>query len=694
LALPDTVQLSALSIAVRRHSTDNGVSDHVHQDAATVSLWNYVRSTTNTDTPADMPLDQFALTVHPALFDRIVRLCCLRQGNGGSGDSAGIMSDADFANALQVLTRDIVSAVAAEAAVSVSTAFEYQIALLGDGLPCQLLADRAADCAMDYLKKTNRHLDVNAVVDGVVYGRPVDNHRVATVSVFIGNQREFKWNIDEILYKVGLRKDRLLVAASVDAVGGYGTPWQFFTSSTSADIIDPMQYGYRGQLLHRDYEADASTPSGSSPPTLFYRFDADEEATFKVEVMWRSDDLHRLYRPFRRLVGTDVMQAFLEQAAENVVSNLAEYVQLVHGDAWRRDVVEPVYRPINAVLMRRRQQVAPRPRCVSDAVEFSRQHAARRTWSPAHAAAMSTTGNARTPGLAYRPKPEAGNGFVSPPADVSRHPPNTAPVLVGDVSNRGTLLSSPTAGVALQTQHSASGEGVNLACHPPFVPATSLRRSFISVPAAARERDREMRTLSANQRWQTPASSVSTSPPASANNVSAGFPTLEELFAKELRSMRSSKAVHVTDFPVFDDEPTTTTTTTTLTKSDDPSSTAGSPVTNTGTVTRDDFAIQRESGGSRAHSGSSVPSPTGPVVVSFVPCQPPVNGQSSSPPVGDENSNFARWKPTNKAMHRDSGCGSLESPQSPTSSVIGYGNAATTTSVDGSRTKSLIISNI
>jgi hypothetical protein len=152
-SLPETVQLSAVSIAVRR-----GLSAADH---APVSLWQYLRSAPS-DLPLDLPSTHFALTVSPEHFRRIQGLR---------------HADSDVI----ALLRDLVSSLATDAAAEISRAFEYQIALLGDGLPGQLLPTRAADCVMDYLKRSNRHVDVNALVSGAVQGRKLSFTRLDSV---------------------------------------------------------------------------------------------------------------------------------------------------------------------------------------------------------------------------------------------------------------------------------------------------------------------------------------------------------------------------------------------------------------------------------------------------------------------------------------------------------------------------------
>lgn len=203
-----------------------------------------------------------------------------------------------------------------------------------------------------------------------------------------------------------------------------GPAFQFYTSSTvSADdddgggAVDPVHYGYRGQLVVRDFDPAPSSKHDDNVSVTFYRLDDHDESLFDLPVTYHPDDCHRLYRPYRRLVVSELMQAYMSSSRS---TDLAEYVQTLHGDAWRRDTVEPVYRPMTItqrmMSRRRRQQPAttpsadnvdaddrddaaadlllscaagePRLRCVSDVEKFNRAHSSRQTWSPSAAATV------------------------------------------------------------------------------------------------------------------------------------------------------------------------------------------------------------------------------------------------------------------------------------------------------------------
>ena len=325
--LPVSVQVSALSVAVRRHSS--GPASHVEPSSLSystdmfVSLHQYLGAAAScVDVPLQLPASEYALTVYPDHFD-LVR----RARVDGCADPAG-------------LARQIVADVAGEAATELARAFEYQIVLLGDdeGLSARLGAKRGAERAVDYLKTTSRHVDVNSLIRGVVEGPPAAAPQ--TVSAIIGRHHELHWNLDDMFQRPGLRRERLLVAREVDALGGYGTPWRFYASTSGTDAI---LYGYRSQLLERDFHSEWLRGGRQKS----YRLNIDEEAAYDVEVPWRSDDFHRTYRPYRRLVGSAVMASYASRSVEDKSTiSLSQFVQRLHGDAFCRDEVESVFRPL------------------------------------------------------------------------------------------------------------------------------------------------------------------------------------------------------------------------------------------------------------------------------------------------------------------------------------------------------------
>jgi len=104
------------------------------------------------------------------------------------------------------LVGQLVSSVTREAAAELARIFEYQLALLGDGLAGVTLAAHAARCVMDYVICGGRYLEQETVVMGAVKGqaRLASPGPMPVVSVIVG-ERELKWRLDEILKKPGLR---------------------------------------------------------------------------------------------------------------------------------------------------------------------------------------------------------------------------------------------------------------------------------------------------------------------------------------------------------------------------------------------------------------------------------------------------------------------------------------------------------
>ena len=371
LSLPSSVQTSALSVAVRRRSSQpvNHVQASSSAAAAAsqdivVSLHQYLGAAAScAEVPLQLPASEYALTISPNHFELI------RQARvDGCDDPAA-------------LARLIVADVAAEGAAELVRAFEYQLILLGDeeGLAARLGAQRGAERAMEYLKRCSRHVDVNSLLRGVVEGRPLD--APATVSAIIGQHCELHWNVDDMYRRPGLRRERLLVAGAVDSLGGYGTPWQLYASTTETDST---VYGYRGQLLARDFHSEWLR-GGRQP---LYRLDVDEEVAYDTEVPWRPDDFHRTYRPYRRLVGSVVMASYAALPDEEKTStNLGEFVQRLQGDAFRRDEIEPVFRPLTSGICREElnTDISDPDSILPTAREFCHDESARSShWMPVY----------------------------------------------------------------------------------------------------------------------------------------------------------------------------------------------------------------------------------------------------------------------------------------------------------------------
>lgn len=196
-----------------------------------------------------------------------------------------------------------------DAASELSRMFEYQLALINEPVAFRLLARHAVDCILNATRRRSRILDANALVRGVIRGRPPCVDGPMFVSVFVG-QKELKWNLNELFKKPALRRELVSVnngngsagcgsgveanrlsassgtgvphsSSTTIAVNGggedvvdvwrtelYRTPWRYFTSSR----CDPMRYGYRGQIVERDYVAGG------------YRLNSEDERFFQEEV--------------------------------------------------------------------------------------------------------------------------------------------------------------------------------------------------------------------------------------------------------------------------------------------------------------------------------------------------------------------------------------------------------------------------
>jgi len=193
---------------------------------------------------------------------------------------------------------------------------------------------------MDYLKKSSHHVDVNSLLRGVMEGCPPDTP--AIVSAIIGQRCELHWNVDDLFTRPGLRRERLLTAGSVDVLGGYAVPWRLYASTTATDST---LYGYRGQLLMRDFHSEWRR--GGRQPS--YLLDVGEETTYDIVVPWRRDDFHMRYRPYRRLISTDDVARYAALSDDDKMNiNFAEFIQKQHAAAFRRDEIEPVVRTLTS----------------------------------------------------------------------------------------------------------------------------------------------------------------------------------------------------------------------------------------------------------------------------------------------------------------------------------------------------------
>lgn len=312
--LTETVQLSAVSIALRI----DAIGQHP------ISLYQYLTS-------EDIPLDlastqlgrspnqpQYILTIPTQLFHGVKHIRSLHNQDRRQWVS---------------LARELVTCLAVEVADELSRIFEYQIVLLGDGLPIDLLARHAVECAMDHLKSGNRFLDRNTLIAGVLSGgtRNQDPSVSKIMSIVIG-EKELKWQLTKIFRGCGLRKEMLLFSQKPHNSSRY-CPWTFFTSPE----CNPQLYGYRGLAVERDAVHG------------FYVVSHDDEVRFTQTASHNPEEIHRKYAPFRRLIGKEVMDDYCSVTNEADNVTLADYVVKLQGTEYARDTIQPIYRPLGMV---------------------------------------------------------------------------------------------------------------------------------------------------------------------------------------------------------------------------------------------------------------------------------------------------------------------------------------------------------
>ena len=323
-----------------------------------------------------------------------------RRGKAVGTAEVDVLADVDdeVLGAWLRLGAELVKCAGREAARELARMFEYQISLLSEQRALRLLAEHAVECAAAYVDHQRGVWERNSLVRGAVFGavfghtetvaaaattEPPDDtvaerRGSRRVSVIVGH-RELKWDIGDVLKRPGLRRDCLLYGVgmpptppvatssyhastmSVDVapftssqsaprrnsldvlcsptapnVSDVGRPWSFHVSAA----CDATLYGYRGALLDWDYFASAYAPV------------ADDDGWFNELSRPSVDDFHSLYRPYRCLVGTELMQAYCAVAStsERQASTLADFVRT------RLNVdqpVEPVYRPLKALSLGR-----------------------------------------------------------------------------------------------------------------------------------------------------------------------------------------------------------------------------------------------------------------------------------------------------------------------------------------------------
>ena len=319
-SLPTEVQLSIVPIAI--FPSDRSTGNRV------MTLASYLTNAQNasSDLLEKNSVGECVLCIPPALLHGMAHV----QGS----------KDLDE-DRMTSLARDVVTCLATEAACEISRMFEYQISLLVGDTSFSMLADMCADRIMAFIGQEMKSplLDRNTAVYGALRGgrsgRPGGAQPGVYVSVIIG-MKELKWNLYDILDKPGLRQDVLLDRETIKNPGGSDNcPWMFRTSPAS----DPMTYGYRGQLVEYDFMQGV------------FRINRQEAINFAEEVSWRYDDFHRLYTPYRCLVGSKAMKRYCVEQARSAKppTRLDRYIlQMFEGPGCTRDAIQPVYRPLEA----------------------------------------------------------------------------------------------------------------------------------------------------------------------------------------------------------------------------------------------------------------------------------------------------------------------------------------------------------
>jgi len=315
--------------------------------------------------------------------------------------------DGDVIGVWLLLADEMVKCAGREAARELARMFEYQISLLSEDRALRLLAEHAVECAAAYVDHQRGVWERNSLVRGAVFGAvfghtetvaapaaaegpdeaAAERRSSRRVSVIVGH-RELKWDIGDVLKRPGLRRDCLLYGVGTPSAPPVAPTFSYHASTTcidtapshvsdstrrrsSMDVVsspavpdsdcpwsfhvsaacDAALYGYRGALLDWDYFASAYAPV------------ADDDGWFNELARPSVDDFHRKYRPYRCLVGTELMQAYCAAASTSSSSSsspdwqaptLAEFVRTrLNVEQWARDVVEPVYRPLKALSLGR-----------------------------------------------------------------------------------------------------------------------------------------------------------------------------------------------------------------------------------------------------------------------------------------------------------------------------------------------------
>lgn len=229
------------------------------------------------------------------------------------------------------LARDVVTCIATEAANELTRIYEYQITLMFDDMSIRILADHATECVLEYIQ--GHYIDRNSAIRSVVQVYPPNPDGIPKLISGVIGTKELKWDLFEIYKQPGLRKELLLV--SDECIGESGIdyqPWQYFFSP---DDTSPFLYGYRGQMIEWDF-----IESG-------YKLDMKENSKFGEEIAYQVEDYHRLYMPYKRLVGAQVMERFTSQENTDGKKSLTDMIRVdpLEGPPEREEITA-VYRPI------------------------------------------------------------------------------------------------------------------------------------------------------------------------------------------------------------------------------------------------------------------------------------------------------------------------------------------------------------
>ena len=310
--LPPSDQLASLALAIRKR----------FGQTQTITLLNYLEGES---VPVDLlnPQDssgKFILCIPEALFRGVEHVRRTKNKKMKLWCS---------------LARDIVMCVGIETANELSRIYEYQIALMFDNASIRVLASHAAECAVDYVRN-NTYLDRNSALHGVTINIPPNPDGLPKYLAVVIGDKEMKWELYDIFKKCGLRKEVSLHTDEVIIEPDEETldrdPWTYHYATGT----DPLIYGYRGQLIEWNFVEQC------------FELDDEENERFLEESIWRPDDFHRLYMPYRRLVGRKCMLSYISMPdkEDGTKQDLSERLKTEYDGNEEREEIQPVYRPL------------------------------------------------------------------------------------------------------------------------------------------------------------------------------------------------------------------------------------------------------------------------------------------------------------------------------------------------------------